>query len=80
VHLYEEVLQHRDVEHDPLGVARVLTNQGNALGHLGAIEDAEERLGRARELFAAAGDVEGVAAVDELLAEVAEAAARQAAR
>jgi tetratricopeptide (TPR) repeat protein len=80
VQLYEEVLRHRDVGRDPLGVARVLTNQGNALGHLGAIDDAEERLGRARELFATVGDAEGVAAVDELLAEVAEAAARQAAR
>ena len=77
VQLYEEVLQHRDVRSDPLGVARVLTNQGNALGHLGAIEDAEERLGRARDLFGAAGDDEGVATVDELLAEVAEAGARQ---
>jgi tetratricopeptide (TPR) repeat protein len=80
VQLYEEVLQHRDVNRDPLGVARVLTNQGNALGHLGAIEDAQERLGRARELFTAGGDLEGVVAVDELLAEVADAAARQAAR
>jgi len=80
VQLYEEVLQHRDVARDPLGVARVLTNQGNALGHLGAIEDAEERLGRARELFEAGGDPEGVATVDELLAEVAEAGARQAGR
>jgi tetratricopeptide (TPR) repeat protein len=80
VQLYEEVLQHRDEGRDPLGVARVLTNQGNALGHLGAIDDAQERLGRARRLFAAGGDVEGLASVDELLAEVAEAAGRQAAR
>ena len=77
VQLYEEVLQHRDPRQDPLGVARVLTNQGNALGHLGAIEDARERLGRARELFAAYGDAEGVSTVDDLLAEVDEADARQ---
>ena len=77
VQLYEEVLQHRDEDRDPLGVARVLTNQGNALGHLGAIDDAQERLTRARELFVAGGDAEGVATVDELLDEVAEAAGRQ---
>ena len=29
---------------DPLGVARILANQGNALGHLGVFADARERL------------------------------------
>ncbi len=44
VHLYEEVLQHRDPVADPLGYASILSNQGNALGHLGVFADARERL------------------------------------
>lgn len=80
VQLYEEVLQHRDERVDPLGVARVLLNQGNALGHLGAFDDAVERLTRARTLFAASRDDEGVAAADDLLAQVAEAHSRHVAR
>lgn len=77
VDLYEEVLAHRDESLDPVGVARILTNQGNALGHLGVLDDADERLGRARALFERAGDTEGVQAVDELLAEVADARDRR---
>ena len=76
--LYEEVLSYRDEQVDPVGVARILTNQANALGHLGVLDDATERLQRARGLFSAAGDTGGVEAVDELLAEVAEARARRA--
>mgnify|MGYP001375680642 CR=1 FL=1 len=77
VQLYEEVLSYRDEAVDPVGVARILTNQANALGHLGVLDDATERLDRARGLFASAGDEGGVQAVDELLAEVAEARARR---
>jgi tetratricopeptide (TPR) repeat protein len=68
VQLYEEVLQYRDPMRDPLGYARILANQGNALGHLGVFGDARERLTRARELFAANGDDEAVEGVDEVLA------------
>jgi IS5 family transposase len=70
VDLYEQVLQQRDATRDPVGSARVLANQGNALAHLGAFVDAHDRLGRARQLFAAANDVDGVAHVDQLLAGV----------
>lgn len=77
VQLYEEVLSYRDEQVDPVGVARILTNQANALGHLGVLDDATERLEHARRLFTAAGDEGGVEAVDELLAEVAEARARR---
>jgi tetratricopeptide (TPR) repeat protein len=70
VHLYEEVLSYRDENVDPVGVARVLLNQGNALGHLGAFVDADEKLTKARLLFESAGEAEGVAAADGLLAEV----------
>ncbi len=68
VQLYEELLQYRDPERDPVGYARILANQGNALGHLGVFVDARERLGRARAIFEAHGDVEAVEGVDEVLA------------
>lgn len=70
VNLYEELLRYRTEETDPLGCARILTNQANALGHLGVFSDARERLGRARGLFASHGDDEGVATVDEILASI----------
>ena len=73
VQLYEELLAHRDALADPAGTARLLANQGNALGHLGVFADARERLVSARELFADLGDTESVAGVDEVLASLAEA-------
>jgi tetratricopeptide (TPR) repeat protein len=68
VQLYEEVLQYRDPEKDPLGYARILANQGNALGHLGVFGDARERLVAARAIFANFEDGDAVAGVDEVLA------------
>lgn len=78
VQLYEELLQYRDPLRDPIGYARILANQGNALGHLGVFADARERLDQARSLFVEAGDVESVIGVDEVLAslESAQVAAR----
>ena len=73
VHLYEEVLQYRDPHRDPVGYARILANQGNALGHLGVFSDARERLTQAREIFVAAGDTDSVEGVDEVLASLTEA-------
>jgi tetratricopeptide (TPR) repeat protein len=80
VQLYEEVLQYRDPEKDPLGYARILANQGNALGHLGVFGDARERLVAARAIFANFEDGEAVAGVDEVLAslDIAQAAAQGA--
>ncbi len=75
VQLYEEVLQHPRLQRDPVGVARILLNQGNALSHLGAFDDAEERLTESRRLFEQAGDPDGLAAAHELLAGLAEARA-----
>ncbi len=73
VQLYEELLQYRDPVADPLGYARILANQGNALGHLGVFGDARERLTSARDLFERAGDVDSAASVDEVLAGLTEA-------
>ena len=67
VQLYEELLQHRNFEHEPLGYARILSNQGNALGHLGVFADARQRLERARTMFESQGDGDSVASVDEIL-------------
>lgn len=75
VHLYEELLQYRSEESEPLGTARILANQGNALGHLGVFSDARERLDRSRRIFQAHGDVDGVATVDEILVSLEEAVA-----
>ncbi len=73
VQLYEEVLQYRDPDRDPIGYARILANQGNALGHLGVFRDARERLERARDLFAMNGDEASAAGVDETLASLGDA-------
>jgi len=73
VQLYEELLQHRDPERDPIGYARILANQGNALGHLGVFTDARSRLERARSIFEAYGDSNGVEGVDEVLASLSDA-------
>lgn len=68
VQLYEELLQHRSEEDDPLGVARILTNQANALGHLGVFSDARERIDRARAIFERYGDAEGLGVIEEITA------------
>ncbi len=77
VQLYEEVLQ-RVGTADPLSRARLLANQGNALGHLGVFADARERLAEARELFAANGDPDSAASVAQTLGELAQAEAAAA--
>ncbi len=68
--IYQELLSYRDEAADPVGVARILLNQANALGHLGAFEDARDRLDQARTLFARAGDAEGIEAVAEIRASI----------
>lgn len=68
VQLYEEVLQKRPPNADPLGTARLLSNQGNALGHLGHFTEARERLDAARAIFDECGDTDSVATVNEILA------------
>jgi len=69
VELYRSVLEHRT--NDDLGRARLLGNLGNALAHLGRLDEAMGHLDAARVLFEAAGETESVAGVDRVLAEVA---------
>lgn len=71
VELYEALLPTRDRAADPLGRARVLANQGNALAHLGAFNDAKAKLYEARFLFEELGDNESVRTVRGILDEIA---------
>jgi tetratricopeptide (TPR) repeat protein len=70
VALYEEVLAVRRPEEDPVGYARVLANQGNALAHLGAFSRAVPRLEEAGRLFRAHGEHEAAESVEDILAEI----------
>ncbi len=71
VGLYQEVLEQRDAERDPLGRARVLANQGNALAHLGHLDDARSRLQEARSLFVAYDEHDAAHTVASLLDDLA---------
>lgn len=71
VELYEGVLATRSRESDPLGRARVLANQGNALAHLGVFDQAKAKLYEARFLFEEQQDHDSVRAVRGVLDEVA---------
>lgn len=71
VEIYEAVLGARDRDTDPMGRARVLANQGNALAHLGMFEDAKARLYEARFLFEELGDTDAVRTVRDVLDEIA---------
>ncbi|MDI3328073.1 MAG: tetratricopeptide repeat protein [Alicyclobacillaceae bacterium] len=70
VALYEEVLEFRREEEDPVGYARVLANQGNALAHLGAFSRAMPRLEKARSIFLEHGEKDAAAALDGILEEI----------
>ena len=73
VDLYETVIRVRTPKKDPLGRARVLANQGNALAHLGLTEDSRARFSEAQFLFASTGDSDSAAMVGEMMAELANA-------
>lgn len=71
VEIYESVLRARSRDTDPLGRARVLTNQGNVLAHLGMFDDAKAKLYEARFLFEELGDNDSVRTVRGVLDEIA---------
>lgn len=75
IRLYDEVLAVRG-EDDPLGRARVLASQGNALAHLGDFARAVPILEAARDTFGAHAETDSAAAVqgvlDDIEAQVAE--------
>lgn len=75
IRLYDEVLTVRG-DDDPLGRARVLASQGNALAHLGDFARAVPILESARDTFTAHTETDSAAAVqgvlDDIEAQVAE--------
>ncbi|MDP2712125.1 MAG: hypothetical protein Q8O56_12990 [Solirubrobacteraceae bacterium] len=71
VELYEDVLAVRGRDADPLGRARVLANQGNALAHLGIFDQAKAKLYEARFLFEEHLDHDSALTVRSVLDEIA---------
>ncbi|WP_220794164.1 hypothetical protein [Nocardioides pelophilus] len=71
VERYEEVLELRERDGDPVGRARILANQGNALAHLGVFDHAKAKLYEARFLFEEHEDHDSVMAVRSVLDEIA---------
>ena len=71
VELYEEVLVARKPHVDPVGYARVLANQGNALAHLGVFVHAIPKLQEARIMFESCGEAEAAQAVAALIEQAA---------
>jgi tetratricopeptide (TPR) repeat protein len=51
VEIYDEILTVRQKAFDPVGYARLLANQANALAHLGIFSPAMEKLSEAYKLF-----------------------------
>jgi tetratricopeptide (TPR) repeat protein len=71
VELYEAVLGTRERASDPVGYARALANQGNALAHLGLFDQARAKLAEARYLFEESQDWAALATVRTLLDDLA---------
>lgn len=70
VDTYEKVIRLRTAKSDPLGRARVLSNQGNALAHLGLLGDARLRFDEAIFLFSSNGDEDSAQVVRDLVVEI----------
>lgn len=70
VELYEQILDVRSRETDPLGYARLLANQGNALAHLGIFVHAKPKLQEAVRIFTAYADTDAAMSLRELLSQI----------
>lgn len=70
VEKYEELLLLRDRVRDPLGFARVVANQGNALAHLGDFEHAKAKLHESRMIFEEFSLYDEVAEIRNILNEI----------
>lgn len=73
VELYESVLESGIRDQDAVGRARLLSNQGNALAHLGIFGQARAKLVEARFLFEEHLDHDSAMAVRSVLDEIAKA-------
>lgn len=67
VRIYEEILEVRRPTENPIGYARLLANQGNALAHLGIFDHAVPKLNEAKNIFNQVGDLDSANAVSEQL-------------
>lgn len=65
VETYEQLLQVRNKAIDPLGYARLLANQANALAHLGMFQPATEKFTEAHKLLHWHGEAELAATILE---------------
>jgi tetratricopeptide (TPR) repeat protein len=72
VELIEAVLAVRSPRSDPMGYARALANQANALAHLGVFDHAEAKYVEARDLFGQGGDGDAVDVVNRQLLQISE--------
>jgi tetratricopeptide (TPR) repeat protein len=70
VDLYEELITVGRKAFDPVGYAKLLSNQANALAHLGIFSPALEKLQEARKLFEWHGESELASASMELVSEI----------
>ena len=70
VQIYEEILEIRRPTENPIGYARLLANQGNALAHLGIFEHALPKLNEAMKIFNQIGDTDSANSIKEILDEI----------
>lgn len=70
VEIYEELLQARNRAEDPVGYARLLANQANALAHLGLFSQSLEKANEAYKLFHWHNETGAANSVLELVASV----------
>ena len=70
VEIYEELLQARSRAEDPVGYARLLANQANALAHLGLFSQSLEKANEAYKLFYWHNEADAANSVLELVATV----------
>lgn len=70
VNLYEEILTVRQPTQNPVGYARLLANQGNALAHLGIFEHAIPKLNEAVSIFNQVEDVDSANSIKQILDEI----------
>ena len=70
VELYETLMAIRSVTDDPIGYARLLANQGNALAHLGILDHAQAKLETAHRLFVQYGEAETAVSIQDLLTSI----------
>jgi len=72
VEIYDEILAVRQRAFDPVGYARLLANQANALAHLGIFGPAMEKISEAYKLFQWHEEIDMAASAMRLVEEISE--------